>query len=237
MARIFDRNMFIMLLSIMIGVIIITYFIADIVARTSTEEKLSLIYEGEKKEIEEKNLNFTSAFLDSLLALDLANDFKSKADVKYQISKSFYKSALDVDSFSDLENFKEIIIDNCTDAMQEYYYSSLNFNNSIVIFTVTKNYTTYDIYHSLLDLYINLSKSGYKLSLIKYNASKYLIDIAENLTLKGKEIDISMDLGYLMDLFNSTEYLMELESEIFESIRILISEYDLIEIRKDYWNN
>ena len=39
MVKIFDRNIFIMLLSIMVGVIIITYFFADIKARSEEEDK------------------------------------------------------------------------------------------------------------------------------------------------------------------------------------------------------
>ena len=45
MARLFDRNMFIMLLTIMIGALLVTYFFADIVRRTEVESLESQIIE------------------------------------------------------------------------------------------------------------------------------------------------------------------------------------------------
>ena len=37
-ARLFDRNMFIMLSAIMVGVVIITFFVADIIKQTEVED-------------------------------------------------------------------------------------------------------------------------------------------------------------------------------------------------------
>ena len=62
MAREFNRNMFIMLLAIMIGAIIITFFIADIVNRSKLET-LTTEYEAEITTISSKSENFTSYFL------------------------------------------------------------------------------------------------------------------------------------------------------------------------------
>ena len=64
MARELDRNMFIMLLSIMIAAIIITYFAADIVRRSEIEKLTTEI-----ETIEERNINFTDRFLKSSVLL------------------------------------------------------------------------------------------------------------------------------------------------------------------------
>ena len=68
MVKIFDRNMFVMFLSIMIGIIIITFFIADIKARSEEEEKYTI----QIGNIEQKNLNFTNFFMKSSVLLDQA---------------------------------------------------------------------------------------------------------------------------------------------------------------------
>ncbi len=229
MVKKFDRNIFIMMISIMVGVVIITFFIADIMARSSEEEKLTQQFTEEKKVIEEKNLNFTSAFLDSLSSLDLSREFKSDGDIKYAIAKSFYTNALTLTNSSKLDEYKNEIIDNCELAKLYFHDSSQNFNKSIERFTLSKNFTNYPIYNNLVNLYINLSKSGHNVSLIKYDACNYLIEIANNLNIVNGSINKSMDLENLMDLLNSTEYLMYLEEGLYDGYRSEISDYELME--------
>ena len=60
MAREFNRNMFIMLLAIMIGIIIITFFAADIIKRSEIET-LQSEHTVEIKGIQSRNENFTIA--------------------------------------------------------------------------------------------------------------------------------------------------------------------------------
>ena len=76
-------------------------------------------------------------------------------------------------------------------------------------------------------MYINLSKSGYNLTKLKYNASSYLIKISENLTIVDGAINKSLDLENLMDLLNSTEYLLDLNLDEYNLLREEINQYEL----------
>ena len=73
MTRIFDRNMFFMFLTIMVGAVFITYFVADIVNR-STIDTLTSQHVIVIETMTEKNENFTSGFLESSILLDLARE-------------------------------------------------------------------------------------------------------------------------------------------------------------------
>jgi len=64
MARLFDRNIFIMLLAVMIGFITVTYFVADIVNQSKMDD-LTTAHITEMESIEEMNINFTNSFLES----------------------------------------------------------------------------------------------------------------------------------------------------------------------------
>ena len=61
MARLFDRNIFIMLLAIMIGFITITYFVADVVNQSKIDN-LTTAHITEMESIEKMNINFTNKY-------------------------------------------------------------------------------------------------------------------------------------------------------------------------------
>ncbi len=62
MAREFTRNMFIMLVSIMVGVIIITFFVGDIMNRSKIDT-LTEQHSIEISDINSRNENFTNYYL------------------------------------------------------------------------------------------------------------------------------------------------------------------------------
>ena len=98
-------------------------------------------------------------------------------------------------------------IENCTSAMESYIFSFDNFLNTASFFDTTKNYTSEVKYSSIIDLYIGLSESGASISMIRYNASRYLRSIAENLSMYGEGTNVSN----LLVLFNETNDLYDQE--------------------------
>jgi len=228
MQREFDRNMFIMLLSIMIGAIIITYFVADIVKRSQIEE-IEEEHTQQIIDIEKKNVNFTGRFLDSLVSLNLAKDFRMDGEINYNIGYSFYKTILSETNEVRFNKYKNSTLENFTGAMSNFWYSYLNFNSSIGNFAESKEYTTYDVYLGLGDLYINLSKAGARLALLRYNASIYLKNLSDLLIFDNGTVGYKENISELMNNFNETlaDYLTE-----EDTYSGLIDEIDLYELYK-----
>ena len=79
MAREFNRNMFIMLFAVMIGVILITYFVADIARRSEIEALTGEIetITTEKETFEARSINFTDYFMKSSCII-LINTYSNK---------------------------------------------------------------------------------------------------------------------------------------------------------------
>jgi len=227
MARVFDRNMFIMLLAIMVGAIIITYFIADIINRSKIEE-LETEHTLEIETIEEKNINFTSHLIDSLVLLDKSREDRTSGNHHFDLAFSWYGSALSEKNSSTMELYKNRVIGNCTDAMSNYLNSHQNFKIAKSFFNATKTYTTYEKYLELLDLYVNLTASGARLTMLRYNASKYLKYMAENLTLVNGTITYLENVSELMDSFNETMDLYGEESKTYDEYQDEIDKYELI---------
>ena len=213
MAREFGRNMFIMLLAIMIGAIIITYFAADIINRSKIET-LTTKQTEEIETIEEKNINFTNHFLQSTILLDTAREDKSYGDYHFDLARAFYAGGA-----------YQKVIDNCTSAMENYLNSKDNFEISSDYFNDTKSYTSYDKYLEILDLYVGLTKSGARLSMLRYNASNYLKYIAENLSAGVDPVNISG----LLELFNETMQQYAQELEVYNGYKEAIDEYEFFE--------
>ena len=203
LARLFDRNMFIMLLAVMLGAIIITFFLADIIRQSEFDvERKSYIQEiedvtTEKNIFENQSRNFTDNFFKSLSSLDLSREYRAEANSYFDFAASIW--------FPQKDYIKTI--ENCTSAMESYIFAYDNFLNTASFFNTTKNYSSEIKYSSIIDLYIGLSKSGASISMIRYNASKYLRSIAENLSLYGEGTNVSE----LLVLFNETNDLYDQE--------------------------
>ena len=225
MARLFDRNMFIMLLAMMIGFITITYFVADVVNQSKIDN-LTTAYITEMESIEKMNINFTNNFLESSVLLDTAREYRAFGNYHFDLASLFFTSALSERNTSIMESYKNITIDNCTKAMPKYNISSLNFKTASSFFDNTKKYTEYGGYLKLLDLYINLTESGARLTMLRYNASKYLKYLAENITVINGSAALGNVSG-LMDLFNETMGMYGSELDIYEGYKEEIDEYDI----------
>ena len=77
-------------------------------------------------------------------------------------------------------------------------------------------------------MYVNLTNSGAKLTLLRYNATIYLKIIAENITfVNNSAVPLMENLSDIMDLFNQT--MMEYGGELgnYEEIQDEIDEYNI----------
>ena len=232
MAREFNKNMFIMLLAIMIGAVVITYFVADII-NLSKIDVIKEEHDFEIKGIESRNENFTSRFIKSTVLLDNAREDRAFGNYHFDLAFLWYQSALSETNITLFDSYKSRGIDNCTNAMPKYDYSHKNFNEAKEYFIVTKSNTTNPKYIEIIDLYISLTKSGSKLTMLRYNASKYLKYLIENLTLEL--INDTLVVGYMgnmtdiLFLFNQSVEGYQDELDIYEEYQDDIDGYEFFE--------
>ena len=227
MARLFDRNMFIMLLAIMIGAIVITFFVADIVNRSKIDT-LQSVHDVEIKDIESKNENFTSRFIESSVILDHAREDRAFGNYYFDLAFLWYQSALSEKNVTMFGLYKTWVIDNCTKAMSEYLNSNKNFEKGKECFNTTKNYTSYSKYLQILDLYVNLTDSGSKLTMLRYNAVEYMIYLVEHLEINIVNntvyVGYSENVSEILDLFN--EIMEDLYPEELDNYNDYLTEID-----------
>ncbi len=225
MERVFDRNMFIMAIAIMVGVVVVTYFVADIVHQSQIQS-LNTEHTQEIETIEENNINFTSSFLESSVLLDSAREDRAFGNYHFDIARLFYISALSENNITDGQHYKNKSIENCSLAMPVYFTAHQNFKQASSFFDNTKKFTEYENYIQLLDLYVNLSSSGERLTLLRYNASNYLRMLAENITISNGSIG-QENVTALENLFNETLAMYDGELATYEEIQEDIDEYDI----------
>ena len=225
MAREFNRNIFIMMLSIMAGFIIITYFVAD-VAHQSQIQEINSEHDLEIVEIEENNIYFTTSFLESSVLLDSAREDRAFGNYHFDLAHLFYTSALSETNETIMEQYRSTCVKNCTKALPKYQTASQNFDLAASFFEKTKNYTDFDSYVELLSLYVDLSNSGEQLTMLRYNATVYLKILAENITFVDNA-PILENLTQIVELFNETMMAYGGALQEFEDIQEQIDEYNI----------
>ena len=225
MGREFNRNMFIMLVAIMAGGVIITYFVADIVNRSKIEI-ITTEHITEIRDINSVNENFTDNFLQGSVKMDSAREVREIGNYHFDFALFWYNTALKNTTNSSIQQ----CVGNCTDAMDKYLDSYQNFGNSKPYFEKAKTFTERDRYIVVLGYYIGFAQSGQNITLLRYNASNYLRQAAENLSLGNME-----NVTLLMELFNQTEEMYEEELGDYEDQGDQIDGYLFFnEIREEY---
>jgi len=199
--------------------------LADIVNQSKMDD-LTTAHITEMESIEEMNINFTNSFLESSVLLDTAREYRAFGNYHFDLASLFFTSALSEQNTSMMKLYKNRTIDNCTEAMPKYDISSLNFKTASNFFDNTKKYTEYDGYLKLLDLYVNLTESGTRLTMLRYNASKYLKYLAENITIINGTAALE-NVSDLMNLFNETMDMYGDEEDIYDEHEDEIDEYDI----------
>lgn len=214
-----------MAIVIMIGAVTITYFIADL-QHQSQLTQIATDHSVEIDTIEENNLNFTNGFLESSVLLDTAREDRAYGNYHFEIAYLFYSTALSEKNESLFEQYQNHSIDNCTLAMPQYLVSHQNFKLASTFFKNTKNYTSNQQYLVLLDKYVNLTSSGAVLTHLRYNASKYLLMLAENISFVNDTV-ILENMTEVEDLFNMTMELYKVALIEYEEIQEEIEEYNI----------
>lgn len=181
--------MFVMLVSVMVGVIIITFFVGDIINQ-SRIDTMTLQHVTEISDINSRNENFTNYYLQGAVKLDSAREVREVANYYFDFALFWFNSALANQS----KNLTELCIDNCTNAMEKYITAHENFGKSEPYFIKARNYTNNSRYLEVLGYYIGFAGAGQNITMLRYNASYYLRCAAENLSLGNMElVDLLME--------------------------------------------
>lgn len=236
MAREFDRNMFVMLVAIMIGVVVVTYFIADIVRRSEIET-LTTEHSIEIEGINSKNENFTNSYLQGSVTMDSAREVREAGNLDFVIALFWYNNALVNASvwFNDAwtngtKNLTQQCINNCTTAMEKYLSSYQKFADSKPYFEKAMTFTEQERYIMALGYYVNFAQLGQNITVLRYNASRYLKQAAENLSIGNTE-----NATMLMENFTVLGELYEELLEEYEEQKGQIDDYLFFdEIREEY---
>jgi hypothetical protein len=207
--------MFIMLLSIMMGIIIITFFLADISRQTQISE-LTVEHQAEIQTITDTNENFTDNFLQGSVKMDSAREVREVGNYHFDFALFWYNTALRNTTNASINR----CIGNCTQAMSKYLISYHGFNDSYPYYENAMTFTDKQKYLEVLSYYVRFAVSGQNITLLRYNASDYLRRAAENLSLGNLE-----NVTMLMELFNLTEILYDEELEDYEDIQDQIDGY------------
>jgi hypothetical protein len=215
MAREFTRNMFIMLVSIMVGVIIVTFFVGDIMNRSKIEI-LTEQHTIEISDINSRNENFTNYFLQGAVKLDSAREVREIANYYFDFALFWFNNAL----VNQSKNLTKQCIDNCTNAMQKYLGSHENFGKSKPYFMNARNYTNNSRYLEVLGYYIGFAGTGQNITMLRYNASDYLRRAAENLSFGNME-----NVTLLMENFTVIEQAYQEAQQQYQEYRYQIDGY------------
>ena len=156
----------------MVGVFIITYFAADIINRSKIET-LTTAHVVEIEDINSKNENFTNYFLQGSVKMDSAREIREVGNYYFDLAARIWYPQ---------EEYQKVI-DNCTDAMSQYLMSNLKFAESKPYFIAAKTFTENPSYKGALGYYVAFANSGENITLLRYETARYLLYIAENLSL------------------------------------------------------
>lgn len=236
MARVFDRNMLIMLVAIMVGAVVITYFVADIVSKSKIDT-LTIEHIVEIQGVQSKNENFTDNFLQGSIMMDSAREIREVANLNFDFALFWFNNALvnasvwfNNEWVNTTENLIERCIENCSDAMIKYLASHDKFGESKPYFVNAKNFTERERYIEVLGYYVNFSQLGQTISLLRYNASKFIKQAAENLSLGALE-----NVTILMGNFSMMEELYQTALGGYEEMKERIDDYTFFdEIREEH---
>jgi hypothetical protein len=215
MAREFTRHMLIMLVSIMVGVVIITYFVADIINRSQIDT-LNIQHSIEIVDINSRNENFTNYYLQGSIKMDSAREVREVGNYYFDFALFWFDNAL----LNQSKNLTRPCISNCTDAMDQYLTSHENFGKSKPYFITARNYTNNSRYLEVLGYYIGFANAGQNITMLRYQASDYLRRAAENLSF-GHMANVSV----LLDYFNMTQESYQGAVQQYENYRGQIDGY------------
>ncbi|UCD13302.1 MAG: hypothetical protein JSW60_07015 [Thermoplasmatales archaeon] len=220
----------------MVGAIIITYFAGDIVNKSKIET-LTTEHIVEIQDVHSKNENFTENFLQGSIVMDSAREVREVANLNFDFALFWFNSALvnvsvwfNNEWVNGTENLTERCIKNCTYAMTKYLTSHDKFGESKPFFVDAKNFTERERYLEVLGYYVDFSQAGQTITLLRYNASKFIKQAAENLSLGVLE-----NVTFLVENFTMMEGLYQMALGGYQDMKEQIDEYTFFdEIREEH---
>jgi hypothetical protein len=215
MAREFTRSLFIMLVAIMVGVVVITYFVGDIINRSKIDT-MTTQHVIEISDINSRNENFTNYFLQGSVKMDSARELREVANYYFDFALFWFNNALANKSTT----LAKQCIDNCTLAMEKYLASHENFGKSKPYFITARNYTETSRYLEVLGYYIGFAGAGQNITILRYNASDYLRRAAENLSFGSME-----NVTLLLENFTMIEQIYQEAVQQYQEYRYQIDGY------------
>jgi hypothetical protein len=215
MAREFTKSMFAMLVAIMVGAVIITFFVGDIVNRSKIDT-LTEQHVIEISDINSKNENFTNYFLQGSVKMDSAREVREVANYYFDFALFYFNNALANKSTT----LAKLCIENCTLAMEKYLSAHQNFGKSRPYFVTARNYTNNSRYLEVLGYYISFAGAGQNITLLRYNASDYLRRAAENLSFGNMD-----NVTFLIENFTMIEQVYQEAVQQYQEYRYQIDGY------------
>jgi len=219
------KNILIGLMTIIIIICLIFYFFTY--NRYNSEiEYLNKTYMDEINSIEEKNNNFNNIFLESLILEDSATRDRLQGNYYFDLARIYYNETLNQLDEIKMNEYKNMTKINCEEAIKIYLISSQNYQISKTFFNKSKKFTDNINYLNLIEIYINLTNSGERLSILRYNASILLQNLSDNITF----IDGSVDQGnvtIILNLYYQNLTLYNQEIVFYEDLLDQIEEFDL----------
>lgn len=215
MAREFSRNMFIMLVAIMVGAVIITFFAADIVSRSQIDI-LNTQHFNEIVDLNSRNENFTNHMLQGSIKLDAARETREIANYHFDFALFWFNLALNTENLSLIPQSLE----NCSEAAGQYLTAAQNFNASVPYFITARGMTNTSKYLEVIGYYIGFANAGRNISLLRYNATALLRQAAENLSL-GNDTAVAE----LLENLTALEDIISQEQQGYDDYRQQIDGY------------
>jgi len=222
-----NKNMVLLYTLIFIIGIVATYFAVNTINSGKINEmsdninELETIVKTKNNEIEslrQDGENFTYHLLESMSLLDVSREIRANGNLFFDYAARIWFP----------QGKYQKVINNCSKAMNNYSSASEKFDLAEEYFFNTKSYTNVSSYQNILDLYIELSHSGYKLSMLRYNASVLISEIAEKLLNESYsenntdligEFNVTLmqfDSMYQQALTQNQEIINEIEEEYGE---------------------
>ena len=232
----FTKNLFVMLVAIMVGVIVVTYFVADIIRRTEIET-LTTEHIMEIEDINSKYENFTDYFLQGTIKMDGGREIREEANLYFDFALFWYNNAL-VNAnvwynnvwINGTNETVQDCIENCTLAMDDYLASHEKFNESKPFFITAMTFTERAKYVEVLGYYVSFAKLGKDITMLRYNSTKYLKFAAENISIGDFE-----NATLLMGNFTIIEEMYQQMLADYEDQQGQIDEYLFFdEIREEH---
>ena len=148
--------------------------------------------------------------------MDSAREVREMGNYHFDFALFWFNNALANQS----KNLTTLCIDNCTQAMEKYLSSYENFGKSRPYFIAAKNYTNNSKYLEVLGYYIGFASAGQNITMLRYNASEYLRQAAENLSFGNMDL-----VALLMDNFTSVEEMYQEALQQYQEYRYQIDGY------------